>query len=240
LLTPDRDRRHPRFAITFDDDYPQHVEYALPVLKDLGMPATFFLSGRALNGLGAHWWEYLEDLAAAEDIAAIARALGLRATTANDVLLACEGNPAIQARVPALLPTSARRPLDSAGILALVSAGMTIGFHTLEHPVLTTLGDDQLAATLLTGREDLAALVGEPVSLLAYPHGKADSRVARAACSAGYRAAWTGHPRPFAPGANPYLLGRWEPGPLDADAFLAELAVRLHRAAPPMAAPGHA
>jgi hypothetical protein len=45
--------------------------------------------------------------------------------------------------------------------------------------------------------------------------------------------AWTGWPRPIRAGDDPYLLGRWEPGPLETDAFLAALAVRLNRAAPP-------
>jgi peptidoglycan/xylan/chitin deacetylase (PgdA/CDA1 family) len=109
---------------------------------------------------------------------------------------------------------------------------MTVGFHTLEHPLLPDLDGDGLAAALTTGREELAAATGRPLTLLAYPHGKADQRVARATRAAGYTAAWTGWPRPAQPGDDRFLLGRWEPGPLDVDAFVASVAIRLHRAAP--------
>src|SRR4051812_15046369 len=44
-------RRRPVVALTFDDDLRSHVEHALPVLQELGVPATFFLSGRSLHGL---------------------------------------------------------------------------------------------------------------------------------------------------------------------------------------------
>jgi hypothetical protein len=33
-------------------------------------------------------------------------------------------------------------------------------------------------------------------------------------------------------GDDPFLLGRWEPGPLDLDSFVAAVGVRLHRTAP--------
>jgi hypothetical protein len=59
LITSRRSRR-PRFALTFDDDYATHFSYVLPVLRELSVPATFFLSGRALHGLGPYWWEVLE------------------------------------------------------------------------------------------------------------------------------------------------------------------------------------
>ena len=52
----------PAVAVTFDDDLPSHAEHALPVLRELGVPATFFLSGRALHGLGAYWFQHLEAL----------------------------------------------------------------------------------------------------------------------------------------------------------------------------------
>src|SRR5262245_28797218 len=52
----------PAVALTFDDDLPSHVQYALPVLRELGVPATFFLSGRALHGLGPYWFQSLEAL----------------------------------------------------------------------------------------------------------------------------------------------------------------------------------
>jgi peptidoglycan/xylan/chitin deacetylase (PgdA/CDA1 family) len=232
LLDPPASRRRPRFALTFDDDYPHHTAHALPVLRDVGAPGTFFLSGRALHGLGPYWWERLEALVAADGVERAGRALGIRGDSPQALATACERDPAARSRLAALATGVVGRPLGVDGIRTLAAAGMTVGFHTLEHLLLPDLDSDRLAAALTTGREELAAATGRPMTLLAYPHGKADQRVARATRAAGYTAAWTGWPRPARPGDDRFLLGRWEPGPLDVDAFVASVAVRLHRAAP--------
>ena len=49
LLQEARRNARPRFAVTFDDDFVTHVDHALPILRDRGAPATFFLSGRSLR-----------------------------------------------------------------------------------------------------------------------------------------------------------------------------------------------
>src|SRR4030095_16565222 len=56
------DRKRPAVALTFDDDLPSHVEHALPVLRELGVPAAFFLSGRLLHSLGPYWFQQLAAL----------------------------------------------------------------------------------------------------------------------------------------------------------------------------------
>jgi peptidoglycan/xylan/chitin deacetylase (PgdA/CDA1 family) len=232
LLESPPARRRPRFAITFDDDYVHHQAHALPVLQQLGVPATFFVSGRALHGLGVYWWERLEMLVDVEGIVAAGRAVGVAAQTLRDLASRCESDPAARQRVLQVAPEPAEPPLDADGILSLVAAGMTLGFHTLEHELLPALDDRALSEAVTRGRAELAALTGSSLDLFAYPHGKADTRVAYAVRSAGFRAAWTGWPQPHTWRDDPFLLGRWEPGPLDVDAFVGAVALRLHRASP--------
>jgi peptidoglycan/xylan/chitin deacetylase (PgdA/CDA1 family) len=221
--------KRPRFAITFDDDYPQHAAHALPVLRELGVPATFFLSGRALHGLGPYWWDQLAALVAADGVNAAGQRLGITGGTAQALAIVCESDAGARVRLAAIGPVDAERPLELDGIRALSAAGMAVGFHTLEHPLLPPLDDETLRAALHSGRAELSAAAGQPIMLFAYPHGKANARVAQCVRAAGYRAAWTGTPRPSRPNDDPFLLGRWEPGPLDTDAFMAAVAVRLHR-----------
>jgi len=227
-------QKRPAVALTFDDDLPSHVEHALPVLRELGVPAAFFLSGRFLHGLGSYWFQQLEALLIAHGTRRTATLL--RVPEANGASLAqtCEGSVDLRRRVSELtagLSTPAVLERDS--IAAFVAAGMTVGFHTVEHDVLPDLDDPALETAVSRGREDLAAAAGAAVRYFAYPHGKADPRSAMAVRRAGFNAAFTGRPQPVRQGDDLHRLGRWEPGPLGVDDLLVTLAVRLHRAALP-------
>ena len=224
-------RPGPRFAVTFDDDYASHADAALPVLAQAGAPATFFLCGRALHGLGALWWERLEALLAVAGTQGAAQALGTSVTDPQALAAMLEDDSGGQRRVVEASPDGPS-PLGLDGIRALVAAGMGIGYHTLDHPVLTSLDGPGLHRALVGGRDRLAEEAGIAVEQIAYPHGKADRRVAAASRRAGYAAGWTGWPAPLRAGSDRFLLPRWEPGHLDQDAFASALVVRLHRTAP--------
>jgi peptidoglycan/xylan/chitin deacetylase (PgdA/CDA1 family) len=220
------------FALTFDDDYLTHVEQALPVLQALVVPATFFLSGRALHGLGSYWFEVLERLVAVGSVDQVSRMLHLRGGGGFDALIsACESDTSLQ-RIVEAEGSEAPLHLDRSNIQALSNAGMSVGFHTLHHEILTRLDDDELDAALTFGRGTLERIIGRPLSYFAYPHGKADARTAGKVRDAGYEAAWTGRPQPVHRRDDRYLLGRWEPGRLDVDDFLVGVAIRLTRRSP--------
>jgi len=227
LLRPATDSRRPRFALTFDDDWMSHHEGALPILRSLGLTATFFLSGRALHGLGPLWFERLDSLIASAGIRAAARRVGVPAADADQLALACESDVELQQRVDRMSDAGVPR-LGRAEIRALSDAGMTIGFHTLEHRVLPLLGSAVLEDALARGRAELEEAARAPTRVFAYPHGRGDPRAAERLRRAGFVAAFTGRPRPVRPGDDPYLLGRWEPGPVDLDCFVTRLGVRLN------------
>ena len=223
----------PAVALTFDDDLPSHVQYALPVLRELGVPAAFFLSGRALHGLGPYWFQWLEALLVARGREKTAALLNLSGATPEQLLLAGVGNPDIRRRVcEAAAGLPAPELLDRQGIAALATTGVTIGFHTIDHLRLPGLDDSTLQDAASRGRDDLSSATGRPVQFFAYPYGKVDLRSAAAVREAGFVAAFTGRPAPSRHDDDRYQLGRWEPGPLSVDALVVKLAVRLHRASP--------
>ncbi|MDP9022186.1 MAG: polysaccharide deacetylase family protein [Actinomycetota bacterium] len=225
----ERRGRRPKVAVTLDDDLRSHAAEALPILRALGVPAAFFLSGRALHGLGAYWFQQLEVLLAVHGEDGTAARLGLAGRSPGGLTLACERDDVLRERVSEL---AADVPdpglLDCDGIVELAAAGMTIGFHTLDHRIMPTMDDDALDDAVNRGRGALAAAAGSPLRFFAYPHGQADVRSAAAVRRAGFDAAWTGRPQPVRPGGDRYRLGRWEPGPLDVDELLVKLPVRLH------------
>lgn len=233
VLVAERGRHaRPRFALTFDDDYATHVEHALPILRSFGVLATFFLSGRALRGLGPYWFEQLEREIAGEGLATVARGLGVSADDPGALALACERDPSLQV----VLEDRAgeRGPhLQQQDIEALAAGGMGVGFHTLRHRILPRLSEDEIDLELTDGREELASALGRRVVHFAYPHGRADRLTAARVRRAGFEAAFTGRPRPVRRGDDAFLLGRWEPGPVGVEDLLVGAAIRLTRGAPP-------
>jgi peptidoglycan/xylan/chitin deacetylase (PgdA/CDA1 family) len=87
-------------------------------------------------------------------------------------------------------PPGESRPLGWEGLERLVAAGWEIGSHTVDHPLLTRLDDDQLDAQLFVSKQELEKRLGS-CETLAYPYGLADRRVAARAQRAGYLAACT-------------------------------------------------
>jgi peptidoglycan/xylan/chitin deacetylase (PgdA/CDA1 family) len=50
----------PAVAVTFDDGYSDNALEALPILEDVGVPATFFVSTGAIGTGREFWWHELE------------------------------------------------------------------------------------------------------------------------------------------------------------------------------------
>ncbi|MPZ19211.1 MAG: polysaccharide deacetylase family protein [Luteitalea sp.] len=228
LLESHATNQGPRFAITFDDDHVSHRLHALPVLKARGLHATFFLSGRSLHGLGPYWWNILEHSIHVRGLESTRRVLALDGNGPPELAAALEDSPLTE-RLSRLLPCPEDSPMPAGDIDALARAGMTIGFHTLRHPIMTDVPCAALDAALAEGRSALAAAAGTSVDLFAYPHGRADATAAIAAERAGFRAAFASGGRPISPRSDPFLLGRWDPGFLVQDEFAAAVTLRLLR-----------
>ena len=227
LIESRRFARRPRVALTFDDDSITHHDVVLPVLRDLGLTATFFVGGRSLHGLGPPWFEILDALVLARGIHDVARWLGTPDGNAAALAESCERDVNLQRKLEEE-SVEAPEQLGRRHLRALVDAGMTIGFHTLHHRLLTNLRDDEIEAALADGKEELEAVLEEPIRSFAYPHGKTDARVVARARRAGYLTAWTGRPGPIVRGGDRYRLGRFEPGELLGSDLVARLAVILN------------
>jgi peptidoglycan/xylan/chitin deacetylase (PgdA/CDA1 family) len=223
LLSLPSARGRPAFAVTFDDDEPSLVQHALPILRELDIPATFFLSGRSLHGLGPYWWTLVERSVVEIGLEATSRLIGHRGLTLREMVRSCR----ISGIVPALRVRDTPSVMATRDVRMLADAGMTIGFHTLHHLALPALDGPRLAEALSEGRGALSAAAGVPIDFLAYPYGLADHRVAHAARVAGYRAAWVTGNRPMTRESDAFLLPRWQPGAVDGVELLGEMALRL-------------
>ena len=71
------------------------------------------------------------------------------------------------------------------------ASGITIESHTLTHPKLEELPDDEIRSELLNSKSLLEENLGHPVEFLAYPTGTYNLHIAGIAQDAGYKGAFT-------------------------------------------------
>ncbi len=176
-------------CITFDDGYADNATVAAPILSRLRLPATFFVATGFLDG-GRMWNDtVIESVRRHRGPTLDATALGLGAWPTSDdgervaaiegLLTALKYLPQAdrQSRVDALaalvgLPAHSDLMMTRAQVREVRRHGMSIGAHTVSHPILTTLSIDAARAEIVDGRRELEAVTGGPVRLFAYPNGK--------------------------------------------------------------------
>ena len=175
-------------AITFDDGYANNATEALPVLRQLGLCATFFVATGFLDG-GRMWNDSIIELVRRSpqpwldasvvglgglpltDLAARRRAIALLLKVLKYLPLAQRGQ-AVQSLVHAArcaLPDDLM--MRSSQVKQLRHAGMEIGGHTVNHPILAALDDLAARDEIVAGKQTLENLLGSQVPLFAYPNG---------------------------------------------------------------------
>ena len=197
--------------ITFDDGYRSCHDTALPILRSVGVRATFFISTGYITDRRLYWWE---------QIALVLSQASVRTATLTypTTLEIDVRDPKLRPRLTAIIKDTPQldlaRFLDELAkavrvdwtleterdyadglvmtwdqIRALARAGMDVESHTRRHRVLQTLAPEQLEDELLGSRLELEAQLGRPVRALAYPVGRKipDPHIRKAIADAGYR-----------------------------------------------------
>ena len=239
----------PAVALTFDDGYLDNLTVAVPALREMGLPATFFLTTEDGPDPYYYWWDRLAvsllgspnlpptlELEAPSgrrlfDTATDQQRIDAHARIYEEVvrLPASERNSIVGsvwawADAPTLAPSDRR--LSWTEIAELSSPPFSVGAHTVEHLFLPAQPDDALRHELVESRRTLEARDARGrsrVDALAYPFGAFDARIVTAARDAGYRLAVTCVDRAVNDADDPLALPRIEvtEGPLDR--FIARL-----------------
>jgi peptidoglycan/xylan/chitin deacetylase (PgdA/CDA1 family) len=170
-----------RVLITFDDGYRDNYELALPLLRAHGLTATFFLASGFLDHPHAAWWDEIAWMVrhagmphreAAHEEAAIAKQI-LR----YKALPEGEGAGFLEELAREL--GSGRCGAGEAGAQWMTwamardlrAAGMSIGGHTVTHPVLAGLSRERQREEIAGCAHRLREELNEPMRWFAYPVG---------------------------------------------------------------------
>jgi peptidoglycan/xylan/chitin deacetylase (PgdA/CDA1 family) len=208
-----KERMPPRaVCISFDDGYRSVHDFALPILKKFGLPATVFvttgyidggvmwndriidaiqfLPSRQLDlrdiGLGIHYLEHVRDQRAA-----------MNKLTNVSKYMRPKARDDLAQRLKELVGDNPANGLmlTREMISNLVNQGIEIGAHTITHPILTSLDDVSARDEILVSKQQLESITGRPTRLFAYPNGKFgvdfDDRHVQMAKDAGFLAAFT-------------------------------------------------
>lgn len=181
--------------ITFDDGYADNYHEAFPVLRAHGVPASFFVATGFIDAPSTPWWDriawvvrhsrhravHLPDFLDERVIfdephreRAIRRLLrayktmpSARAPAYLDALAAALGSGAVP------VPEDLWMTWDM--LREMLAGGMTIGGHTVHHPILARMPRSEQAREIGACRTRLADELGIAMHAFAYPVGNRDS-----------------------------------------------------------------
>jgi len=217
----------PRVALTFDDGLRNNVEVAYPILRELGLSATFFVCPGLIDG-DAWLWNHearqrLLTLDAGE-LQALAAAAGAPAEVEAfvewmkelDIAERRKVETQIRQATPRFAPSEAQRhEFDLAGwkeLKALDPRVVTIGSHTMTHPILTSLTAEETDSEMRESRFALEKRLEREVSLFCYPNGNLNDG-ALASARRYYRSAVTVEPGTVKDEADRHQLPRFAAHP---------------------------
>jgi peptidoglycan/xylan/chitin deacetylase (PgdA/CDA1 family) len=175
-------------CVTFDDGYADNEIHARPVLGKYRIPATVFVSTGFLNG-GRMWNDtVIEVIRGCKDSALDLRELNLgrypldtiekRREAADSILLQIKHlDP--NARIALVNDIAKRGPalpddlmLTDTQVQSLARNGVSIGAHTVNHPILSSVPVGTAHREIQDSKLYLERVVQEPIDVFAYPNGR--------------------------------------------------------------------
>jgi peptidoglycan/xylan/chitin deacetylase (PgdA/CDA1 family) len=192
--------RGPAALVTFDDGYRDNFEVAIPILRERGIPATFFLPTAFLEAPRLPWWDQVAYIIKQTRVRRLVLEIGpdggkpplaidLETTPRSSAIMKIIGAflDGTIADGPWFLDRLAERAsvdVDGAALaralftswdqvrhLTGVGADLTIGSHGHSHRELAGLDGESQRVELTESRRLLESRLGRAVTALAYPYG---------------------------------------------------------------------
>lgn len=206
--------------VTFDDGWVDNHEFALPILREFGIPAVVFVATDYIEANRPFWQEYLGYLL----YEASRRGLRTADLGEHQLQLPDESNDSrLRQAVAAAVDRFRGQSYDSIERLtrtlehalersslsgaiqppdrfmtwdqvrSLAGNNITIASHTRSHRALPRLDAPAVAEEMADSRRILADRMSSDIAALAYPGGFYDAMARQTAIDCGYRLAFTTH-----------------------------------------------
>ena len=218
-------------CVTFDDGLRSVFSMAFPILSDLKLPATVFLTTGPIDRQEPIWTDLLALLVSRHTSPFLSiygngliRRFPTRTTPEKrrSLLLLKEWLKQMpdherRATLERFFQTTSFSPSEDGFMMTwdqvriLGRAGITFGAHTISHPILSRMSTPAIEMEIAESKKRIEEVTGETISLFAYPNGEEgdfDGRVINFLKKKGFVAACTalyGMNRDF---ENPFVLKR--------------------------------
>jgi peptidoglycan/xylan/chitin deacetylase (PgdA/CDA1 family) len=186
-----------RVLVTFDDGYRDNFEIAYPLLRKHGLTATFFLATGFIDEPRIAWWDELAWMVRGSRAQALEAGEWLPRTVPLGVADADAAIATLTAHYKTLRSVCAEAFLDHVALATgsgrcdpgqaaemwitwdmareLRRGGMTIGGHTVTHPVLARIPAARQQEEIVGCAGRIEQELGEPMRWFAYPVGARDT-----------------------------------------------------------------
>jgi len=179
-------------VLTFDDGLRNNLTVVYPILRELQLPATMFVCP-ALVESGEWLWNHEMrcrlQMLAIPDLAELRMKLLTPGTCVDAIIEWMKTLPLQQRRMAEAIirqatagfqPTAAQKEafdvMNWNDLRSLDCDLITVGSHTLSHPILTKLSGQEIEAEILESRRCLEQRLERKVDLFCYPNGAYDRR----------------------------------------------------------------
>jgi len=245
------DLQEPAVVVTFDDGYADNVLEALPILEEVGVPATFFVSTGRIGTDNEFWWHQMEGLLLQDgefpSRFELNDARHGRAWDTDTLQQRRELYAKLNALMQKVAPDHRQEWLDQLKKWAgsgdagkdihrsmtleelnklAASPWATIGAHTVTHSALSALSEEQQKEEIFTSKKDLEDRTGLQITTFSYPFGRKedyDQTSVRLCREAGFIKAASNFPGQVHKWTDPFQLPRHLVRNWDLDTFTAKL-----------------
>lgn len=187
----------PAVLVTFDDGYADNVLEALPILEEVGVPATFFVSTGHIGTDKEFWWHQLEGILLRDGRFPSRFRLGDadygRSWETSSMAARQELYTSLNALMQRVVPErrevwldqlrawagpgdekeKKHRSMSQEEIKRLAnSPWATVGAHTVTHSVLSSLTDAQQREEIFSSKRELERIIGREITTFSYPFGR--------------------------------------------------------------------
>jgi len=156
-------------TITFDDGLQSFYDHALPVVDEMGIPVTNYVTSGVVDSM--FWLDKPRDkIVLREDF---------KSNYANEYASRSFNERGTESEVMPGLTLEELREADK-------HSHVTIGAHSVSHKALTETSYDVCREEIFESKAQLEMMLGHPVSHFAYPYGLFSSREAELVREAGF------------------------------------------------------